>query len=104
MIQAESLSQTLALYTWFPIGITLAIYLLIARFYARFSGKRTFYWGFLLPIVLFGASAIRYASISTLTNDLWGDVLLALGGGILLLLTVPLYLQMMSRGHSADDR
>jgi len=90
-----ALSQILSLYTWFPLAIILAIYLLIARFYHRFSGKRTHFWLFGLPILFYGMSFVRYASIPAVTGDPFGDVAGAIGGLILIGLSTRLTYQMM---------
>ncbi len=93
-----TLHQILALFTWFPLVIILAIYLLIARFYQRFSGKRTHFWLYMVPIVLYGGSFVRYASIDRFVGDAFADLLAALAGAVLLVLTTTLYLQMMKNG------
>lgn len=86
----------LALYTWFPLVVILAIFLLIARFYQRFSGQRTFYWFFMLPILLYGAAAVRYAGVDSIAGDVLGDIYGATGGIILVSLVVQLYAKMTS--------
>ena len=91
-----SFSQVLALYTWFPLVVILAIFLLIARFYQRFSGQRTFYWFFMLPILLYGAAAVRYAGVDSIAGDVLGDIYGATGGIILVSLVVQLYAKMTS--------
>lgn len=90
-----ALHQILALFMWFPLVIILAIYLLIARFYQRFSGKRTHFWLYTVPILLYGGSFVRYASIEQFVGDAFGDLLAALAGVVLMVLTTTLYLQMM---------
>jgi hypothetical protein len=86
-----SLNQILVLYTWFPLAALLFFLMLIGRFYERFSGQRTRFRWFVLPILLFGAAAVRYASSGRLTSDLLGDVLAAAGGVILIYLSISLY-------------
>ena len=94
-----SLSQILALYTWFPLVVLLALYLLIARFYQRFSGRRTYFRLYPLPMIAYGVSFVRYASADHLAGDLWGDAFGALGGGVLLYLTTFLFVRMIRNAH-----
>jgi hypothetical protein len=65
--------------------------MLIARFYQRFSGERTLFRLYLIPILLFGVQAVREAKVA---HD-WVANLLAAGGGITLLcLSLFLYRRM----------
>jgi len=90
----------LALYTWFPLVILVAIYILIARFYQRFSGRTTAYWYFAIPVIFYGASFVRYASIQHIAGDVWGDMLGAVGGVSLMVLSVSLTIQMLKQNQS----
>lgn len=92
----NALHQALILYTWFPLTVLLFFLLLIARFYQKFSGKRTYFRFFMLPMVLFGAAAVRYASIDQIQGDILGDLLSASAGVSLLVLSVTLYRQMLA--------
>lgn len=91
---AVSVSQFLTLYLWFPLAFVLVFLLLIARFYQRFAMERTFYEGFAVPILLFGAAIMRYASIGHVAGDLAGDALFGLAGVSLLVLSIFLYYRM----------
>ena len=91
---AVSVSQFLMLYLWFPLAFVLVFLLLIARFYQRFAMERTFFEGFAVPIMLFGASVMRYASIGHITGDLAGDTLFGLAGCSLLAMSLFLYYRM----------
>jgi len=82
------------LYIWFPLAALLFLLLLIARFYEKFSGERTNFKVFALPIVLFGAATVRYASINRMAGDLWADVLMSAGGVILMVMCLLLYRRM----------
>ena len=93
-----SLSQALVLYTWFPLAALLFFLLLIARFYQKFSGKQTYFRLYLAPIFLFGAGAVRAASVGPFVEDVLANRLLAAAGLSLLLLTVLLYRRMLL-GH-----
>lgn len=93
---AISLNQVLMLYAWFPLAALITIMLMIARFYESFSGERSYFRWYLLPIVLFAGGAVRYSSINMLSGDLLGDSLMAMGGLILLVLSAHLYHLMTS--------
>jgi hypothetical protein len=81
---------------WFPLTTLLVFLLLIARFYERFSGKRTFYRFFLLPIILLGIFSVRYASVDKLTGDVLADIAFGLGGITLFALCFHLYRMMIT--------
>jgi hypothetical protein len=83
------------LYTWFPLAVLLLILLLIARFYQKFSGERTLFRFFVIPVVLFGAATVRYVSVNQMLGDGLGDALSAAGGIVLLGLSLWLYRRMM---------
>jgi hypothetical protein len=82
------------LYIWFPLAALLFLLLLIARFYEKFSGEQTYFKLFTLPIVLFGAATVRYASINRMAGDVWGDTIMAAGGVILMVACLFLYRRM----------
>lgn len=82
------------MYTWFPLAVILAIYLLIARFYHRFSGERTYYWFFIIPIIFYGAAAVRDASLESTAGDPLGDLYGVIGGVVMLGLTLHLFWKM----------
>ena len=90
-----SLNQFLILYLWFPLAALLFFLLLIARFYQKFSGERTFFRFFLVPVVLFGGAVVRYASIDQVIGDPVGDLLLAVAGVVLVGLCFTLYRLMI---------
>jgi len=57
---------------------------LIARFYERKSGQRSYYAAFLVAIAFFIFATFRYASVvPVITGDILGD-LARLGGGLVL--------------------
>ncbi|MAS32822.1 MAG: hypothetical protein CL610_02370 [Anaerolineaceae bacterium] len=92
-------SQILLLYVWFPLAVVIAILLLIARYYQNFSGDPTHYRLYLVPLVLFGAGSVRYASIDRVAGDPLGDVLTAAAGLLLIILSLRLY-HLMTAGRS----
>jgi type II secretory pathway component PulF len=95
-VSTLSASQILLLYSWFLLVTLLAFLLLIARFYQKFSGKRTFFQLFLLPIALFGIAAVRYAGVQRVADDAPADLLSAAGGLILVYLCLRLYRLMIA--------
>lgn len=92
-----SLNQFLVLYAWFPLAALLLFMMLIARFYEQFSGQRTFFRFFPIPVVLFGAAAVRYASINQTHDDQIGAVLMAAAGLLLIALSGNLYRVMLKK-------
>ena len=82
------------LYTWFPLAALLFLLLLIARFYEKFSGEHTYFRLFSLPIVLFGAATVRYASVNRMAGDALADAMMAVGGLVLTLLCLFLFRRM----------
>jgi hypothetical protein len=100
-----ALHQFLALYSWFPLVAILAFMLLIGRFYQRFSGERTYFWLFVLPMVLFGAASVRYAGQRVLFNDPVTALVSLVAGLVLVALVLRLHQRMMrdKLGDDADD-
>ncbi len=93
-----SINQFLYLYSWFPLAALIFIVLLIARFYQNFSGERTYFSFYIVPLVLFGASAVRYASLDQVAGDMLGDLFSGAAGIVLLYLSTILFrLMMMGR-------
>jgi hypothetical protein len=68
---------------------------LIARFYQKFSGEQTLFRLFILPLAIFGASAVRYASVEYIAGDTLADLLSGIGGAFLLILSLRLYQLMI---------
>jgi membrane-associated phospholipid phosphatase len=93
---AISLSQLLTLYSWFVLTAVLAFLILIARFYQKFSRVRMYFRLFFIPVLLFGAAAVRYANIDRVAHDPYADLLTASGGVLLALLCAYVYYRMMA--------
>ena len=92
-----SLNQVLWVSGWFPLATIIFLLLLIARFYEQFSGERTYYPLYLIPLTLFGASAVRYASLNQNAGDVVGDILSAVAGIVLSVLSLYLLRMMMGK-------
>jgi len=74
-------NDILTIYSWAIACILVLFLFFIARFYERKSGRRSFSWVFLAPVVLFAVAAIRYVTLSpAMAGDVWGDLLRFLGG------------------------
>jgi hypothetical protein len=97
-VAAVSVSQFVMLYSWFALAGILVFLLLIARFYQRSSNEQTYFRLFVLPIILFGMSTVRYASINQVAGDGLGDALTILAGLSLVVQCVFLY-HLMTRNR-----
>jgi hypothetical protein len=90
-----TLHQALALLAWFPLAALLFFLVLIARFYQKFSGRKTYARFYLAPAILFGAGYVRAASAGRGPSDPIADLLFASGGIVLIGLTTLLYRRMI---------
>ncbi len=97
-MSTPSAHQFLTLYTWFAVIAVVGLMALIARFYERLSGERTFYRWFVLPGVAFTGAVIRLSMLDRMTGDTWADMCLLSGGVSLGVLCVHIYRRMTS-GH-----
>ena len=93
-MQNLGLSQFLSLFSWFALASLLFFVILIARFYQKFSGERTYFLLFGVVIILFGISTVRYTSLRQISGDWVADMLSFIGGVILLTLSLQLYRKM----------
>jgi hypothetical protein len=75
-------SNILILYTWGSVSVLLFFLFTIARFFERKSSRKSYYLLFLLPILLFAASALRYAFIGDFVSDPMADLSRAIGGAL----------------------
>jgi hypothetical protein len=96
LLEAHAISQLILLYFWFVLAGLLGFVALIARFYERFSGRRTGFRWLALPVVLFGAAALRYASIDQIAGDPLADLFAGAAGVALLALAARLYRLMLA--------
>ena len=88
------------LYTWFLLTAILLFALLIARYYQYHSRIPTHFQLFIVPVVLFGFVAVRYANIRQVAGDPIADIASAVGGVFLSGLCLVLYRRML---HSTGD-
>ena len=93
-----SLHQVLTIYVWFGVTALVFLLALVARFYERLSGQRTYYQFFGLPVIALAGATIRLVSINQVTGDGWGDGLLLISGLSLAALCLHVYRRMTS-GH-----
>jgi hypothetical protein len=97
-VSTPSAHQFLTLYTWFAVLALVGLMALIARFYERLSGERTYFYWFLVPGAAFGGAAARLSMLDRVTGDAWADACLLVGGVSLGVLCVHIYRRMTS-GH-----
>ena len=97
-MSTPSAHQFLTLYTWFAVIAVVGLMALIARFYERLSGERTYYLWFVWPGVAFTGAAVRLSMLDRVTGDTWADLCLLAGGMSLGVLCVHIYRRMTS-GH-----
>jgi len=90
-VKADAFNQFIILYGWFLLVGLIVFLMLIARFYQRFAGEKTYYQLFLIPMMLFGVQIVRRANFS---RDPFGSLSAALGGVVLLALSIILYRRM----------
>lgn len=90
------ISSALTIYNWGVVAVLLIFQFLIARFYEKKSGQRSYYIVFLVPALLFLVAAVRYAfGADDLAGDVWGDSLFFVGGAILAAMSARLFRLMM---------
>ena len=91
---ADAFSQLVILYGWFLLVGLIVFLMLIARFYQRFSGEKTYFSLYLIPMVLFGVQAVRQTNFA---HDMLGNIFAAVGGVMLLGLSLFLYRRMTAK-------
>jgi len=92
------LGSILTLYTWGGISILLYFLFAIARFFERKSSRQSLYQLFLLPVVFFMGSALRYAFAGDFVGDPLADLGRVIGGAVVIGLGYFL-LQLMTGGR-----
>jgi hypothetical protein len=94
-VSSDALSQLLTLYAWFPLAGFLFFLLLIARLYEKFSGEKTHFRWFVIPVFLFGVYAIDQTNRADHSSTVM-PLLPAVGGLLLVALCYHLYRRMLS--------
>jgi len=89
-----SLHQFLTIYAWFGLSSLLFLMALIARFYERLSGERTYYQFFVVPVIAFAGATLREAQLDQVTGDVSTEILLFIGGVSLAMLCIHIYHRM----------
>lgn len=92
----SSLTQFALLGLWLGLAGLLYLLGLIARFYQRSSGERTYYRWYALPMGCFTLGVLRYLQVDAWAGDALGDLLWGLGGASLAWLCWQLYSRMTS--------
>jgi hypothetical protein len=83
----ELFRQIATIYAWGAIAILLLFLYLIARFYERKAGQRSYYRFFLIPMGLFLFAAISYAFFAAdFVGAPAGDAAFFAGGMVMFLL------------------
>ncbi len=100
---AITFHQALSILTWFLITVLLVFLLLIARFYQKMTGERTYFWSFGAPIVLFGVAAARDAFNDRVGGDGVSNVMWFAGGVMLAGMCIYLY-NLMTANRRGDRR
>jgi hypothetical protein len=95
-MDSVSAHQLLILLSWFGLSALVFLMALIARFYERLSGQRTYYGLFAVPVLAFAGASVRLTALDQLAGDAWADVLLLIGGGTLAALCLHVYRRMTS--------
>jgi hypothetical protein len=74
-------NNLLTIYTWGTVCVLLFFLYAIARFYEKKSGRHSYFWAFLIPIILFALAAVRYVYLApAIAGDSWGDLMRFVGG------------------------
>jgi hypothetical protein len=78
--QLSLAGNILTLYSWGGISVLLLFLFAIARFFERKSSRRSYYPLFLLPVLLFVVSALRYSFLGGFVGDPLADLGRVIGG------------------------
>ena len=91
-----SIHQIATIYIWFGLGALLFLMALIARFYERLSGQRTYFQLFLVPALTLAAATILLTRKDVIAGYVIADVLLLVSGLALGALCLHVYRLMTS--------
>jgi hypothetical protein len=88
----------LILLVWGLLTVLIALTALIAQFYQRLSGRRTYVRLFGVPVVLFGVAAVRSSQLNQLGGDFLAEGAALIAALVLIGLCANLYRRMTQRG------
>lgn len=91
-----SLHAFLTFYSWLGLSALIVLMALIARFYERLSGERTYYRWFALPVLTLTGAALQQARLDQITGDPVIDALGLTGGVSLGIVCLHVYRRMTS--------
>ncbi|MBN1565950.1 MAG: hypothetical protein JXA10_19065 [Anaerolineae bacterium] len=91
-----SIHQVATICIWFGLGALLYLMALIARFYERLSGQRTYYRLFAVPVATLALATIIMTRQDIVAGDVVADLLLLASGLSLGALCVHVYRLMTS--------
>lgn len=91
-----SIHQVVTIFIWFGLSALLFLMALIARFYERLSGQRTFYGLFGVPVVAFAIATVVLTRQDVIAGDAVADLSLTAGGVALSALCLHVYRLMTS--------
>lgn len=91
-----SIHQIATITIWFGLGALLFLMALIARFYERLSGQRTYYRLFSLPLAGLAVATIVMTRQDVVAGDVAADLFLLLSGITLGALCLHVYRLMTS--------
>jgi hypothetical protein len=66
-------ASIMTLYTWGGVAALVLFLFAIARFYEHKAGRRSFFPLFLVPMLAFAGSAVRYAIVGDFVGDWLAD-------------------------------
>jgi hypothetical protein len=94
------LNSTLTIYNWGVVCFLLGFLFLVAHFYEKKSGRKSYYLFFLIPTFLFALAAVSYSlTPSLIVGQVLAD-LSRLGGGIVLVFLGFWLLRLMTGGRT----
>jgi hypothetical protein len=91
-----TIHQIATICIWFGLSALLYLMALIARFYERLSGQRTYYWLFSIPVITLAVATIAMTRRDVVAGDVVADAFLFVSGITLGTLCVHVYRLMTS--------
>jgi hypothetical protein len=91
----EVINSILTVYSWVAAAILIVFLVLIGRFCELKFGQKSYHQLLLMPLAGFLVAAVWYATLQDFVGALVPDLLFALGGLALIVLSFVLYRAMM---------